>query len=557
MATFCLIPKVADQFIEKIKRGEIDPVKLAEMSSEQRRKAFGFMGKENAVQVNRLFESKLILKNQQTGMISWAKKVGGLTKEARRDIISRIEKMDTILTPKDQQHFLEDLASHKLGATVTMKEAAQIAELSKNVTDTRVKVDETSKRGSESRMEYGRAQVELLNLVEQLKVETTKIKMADFKTDPMGTTGKAIVRTAGFIKSMKATLDNSVIGRQGWKVLFTHPTVWAKNSYQTFVDIAKVLGGKNALDEVRAEVLSRPNAMNGNYLKEKLAVGVKEEAYPTSLPGKIPGLGRVFKASEQAFTAFQYRTRADIFDRYHQIATKIGADPKGIGELANSLTGRGSWAGKSQLTNNVFFSPGLMKSHIDALTFGLSQRNLGSFARKRAAINSLKIITGIASILAVANAMNEDSVETDARSSDFGKIKVGNTRFDVSGGISGYATLAMRLMRQSSKSSTSGKITELNAKDKKGKPKFGAKTIKDVVYDFTENKTAPAVSVLLNIAEGQTFQGETPSPKTVARDLFVPIPITNYDELKNDPDAANKIWALIADGLGISTNTYK
>jgi hypothetical protein len=49
--------------------------------------------------VNSTFEAKLLLKDQQRGYLTWAKKLTGVTPEIRRDLISRIEKMDKVLNP--------------------------------------------------------------------------------------------------------------------------------------------------------------------------------------------------------------------------------------------------------------------------------------------------------------------------------------------------------------------------------------------------------------------------------------------------------------------------
>ena len=84
--------------------GEIDPEKLAAMSSAQRRAEFAKMlGDENAAQVNASFESKLILRDQQRGLVTWAKKLGGLTEPARRDIIAQISRLDRVLAPDEEQ----------------------------------------------------------------------------------------------------------------------------------------------------------------------------------------------------------------------------------------------------------------------------------------------------------------------------------------------------------------------------------------------------------------------------------------------------------------------
>lgn len=545
---FCIPKNLTNIFLEKVKSGEINPEKMASMTSKERRDYFAtFLGESNAKQVNALFESKLLLQHQQQGIINWAKKVSGLTPEAQRDIISRVNKMDRVLTPENEQSFLEDLAAHKLGVTVTMQEASNIASLAKDVAE---KKDAISKGGD--RLDYGRAKVAFDDYVNGLKDEATRKKLIDY-VKPQNI-GEGITKFAGLAKSLKASLDNSVIGRQGLKVLLTHPEVWLKNSKQSFVDMVDTFGGKEVLNEVRADVMSRPNALNGLYKKEGLAVGVREEAYPVHIAEKAPLIGKAFKASEAAFTAFQYRTRADIFDKYVEIAEKTGGDIEGLGKVANSLTGRGnigSLEKNSSTINNLLFSPRFLKSNIDALTFHLMDyRKLGKTAKKEAAINTIKIIGGIAAVLAIAKAINKDSVETDPRSSDFGKIKIGDTRFDASGGMSSLATLASRLALHSTKSSVTGNITQLDS------GKFGAQTPLDVLLNFGENKASPAASVIIDLLKGKDRQGNKPTILGEANNLLTPIPVTTYLELKNDPNSANILVAMLADELGVSTNTY-
>lgn len=132
MAAWCLVPKAADAFLEAIKSGVIDPAKLMDMTSAERREAFAkIVGADNARELNAEFESKLLLKDQQRGLVNWVKKTAGLTEPARRDILARIEKMDRILDPEDEKAFLADLAAKKLGTDVTPEEARNILELSR------------------------------------------------------------------------------------------------------------------------------------------------------------------------------------------------------------------------------------------------------------------------------------------------------------------------------------------------------------------------------------------------------------------------------------------
>lgn len=546
--SFCLLPQATEEFKKALKEGRLNPEILAGMTSAERHALLSdIVGKENATGVNSLFESKLLLKNQQQGAITWAKKVAGLKPEIRRDLISRIEKMDKVLAPAEYDQFLQDLAATKLGVNVTQEEAKTIADLSKKVQETK-----TTMENGGNRLEYGKAKVALGNYVTELKGEANKLSPLEYIKRP----GKIVSDVAGTAKSIKASLDDSAIFRQGWKTLWTNPNIWQKNARQSFVDLVRQVGDKPVMDEITADIVSRPNY--DRMVKAKLAVSTIEEAYPSQLPEKVPILGRIYKGSESAYTGFVYRTRADVFDKYLEVAKKTGVnidDPKelrAIGKLVNSLTGRGSLGPLEPVANavnNVFFSPRMMKSTIDTLTAHQLQKDVTPFVRKQAAKNLLKIVLGTAAVLAIARALKKDSVELDPKSSDFGKIKIGNTRFDVTGGMSGVVTLAARILTQSSKSSTTGIVKPLNSG-------FGSQTGMDVIESFFENKLSPAAALLKDLIKQKDFAGNAPTVMGELNNLFTPLPITTYQELKNDANSANDLLGLILDGLGIATNTY-
>jgi len=560
MATWCLVKSEADKFKKGLKDGSISPEKLVAMTSAERRAYLAkFVNEENAQRINALFESKLLLKNQQAGMISWAKKVSGITPAVRRDLITKIERLDKVLEPKDEKLFLNDLVSTRLGVDVTQEEAKTISEYAKGLAEAKNKMKKDFTFPTEGdRLDYGRAKIKLINYVNGLKEEARKIPLSEYAKTP-GLYPRAISNVAGTAKALKASLDDSAIFRQGWKTLFTNPLIWQKNARQTFVDAIRTFGNKPVMDEIQADIVSRPNFLNGNYEKMKLATGNIEEAFPTTLPEKIPVFGRVYKASENAFTGFVFRQRVDIADKYLDIAKKSGIDLDeknqlpSIGKLVNSLTGRGD-LGKGELVasavNNVFFSPRKLKADIDLLTLHAFDKNFSKFARKQAIINLLKVVAGVAGILGIAKAVKPDSVEFDPRSSDFGKIRVGDTRFDVTAGMGSIITLASRLITMSSKSSTTGNITKLND------DKFGAQTGTDVIYNFFENKLSPMSSVIKDLVNNKDFKGNKPTVSGELNNLFMPLPITTYQELKDNPESADALLSMMADFFGISTNTY-
>lgn len=512
-------------------------------------------------------------------------------KKAKELIQKRIEEYNTKISqgdfkktektpPMDEERIklqkdLEDVrkqwkyVQESLGEVLTPEEAKHITELSKKIADSKQKMESVPRRkpgqkATQEEMDYGRARVEFAEYIDNLKESAEKLTFEEFKSNPPLTLIRGIKHIPGITKSAKATLDNSGIGNQGVKVLYTHPTIWAKNALQSFKDIVHTFGGKNVLAEVSADIVSRPNY--DKYLKDKVAVGVVEEAFPDSrLIEKIPFLGRIHKAADAAFTAFAYRNRADLYDLYTEIAKKAGHTETtglGLGKLVNSLTGRGDLGSFEKVGNEInvlFFSPRFLKSHFDVLTaysgeYLLSkikgkESTISPFVRKQAAINLLKIIGSVATIMATAKAMGAD-VETDPRSSDFGKIKVGNTRFNFTGGMSSLVTLGARIFTQSTKSTTDGEIKELNT------GKFGSMTTWDAIQKFMEGKLSPVAGVVRDISKGQTYGGERVTLGGELKNLTVPLPITNYEELAKDPNSADKIAAIIADGLGIFTSTY-
>lgn len=533
------------------------------MTSAERHSFFmSFMGEENALKTNALFESKLLLKDQQRGMITWAKTLTGMKPEVQRDFLAKVQRLDKVLEPEDLNAFLSDFVEQRLGLGVSTKEASEIAGLSKKIAETKAAMETGG-----DRLDYGRARVAFANYVNNLKLKAERPNVKEFLTqNPL----KTVSDIGGQAKSIKASLDNSAIFRQGWKTLFSNPIIWGRNARKSFSDLVRTVGGAHVLDELNADIVSRPtyDAMK----KAGLAVGNIEEAFPSALPEKIPGLGRIYKASESAYTAFVQKTRADVFDKYLEVAKQAGVDVtdekqlKAIGKVVNSLTGRGN-LGRAEpaadFFNNVFFSPRFLKSNIDLLTVHALDSGMTPFARKQAAMNLAKVVAGTAIVLMSAEKIGkafgiENPVEWDSRSSDFGKIKIGNTRFDVTGGMGSIITLATRLARQSSKSTTSGNITKIDDPNA-----YKGATTLSTLEDFLQNKLSPLPSFILALRAGQDRFTKKPinlnTPEGLlnsAQSLAGPIPIANYQELAADPNSANDLAAMIADGLGISVNDY-
>ena len=566
MATFCLIKQQADNFRQALRGGAIDPTLLALMTSAERRAELAkYVGRENAQQVNALFESKLLLKNQQAGMIAWARAVMGVTKSRKQEMIDKIERMQNILDPKDN-NFLQDLASTRLKIDVTQEEAKNIADLSRNITEKKAKADENGKFPNEDdRLAYGASKVALEEYVNELKLQAGKTGVFE---DPIGKVKQLPLDIASFAKSALASLDNSFFGRQGIKVLANQKTwkIWTSNFMKSWDDIQKELRGIDAMTLIRADIYSRPNAMNGKYRAMNLGLeALNEEAYPSSLPEKIPALGRLFKASQSAYNGAALKMRADLADYYINLAEGAGInmnDPKQaqpIGTIIGSMTGKGRLPvsqGTAEALNVLFFSPKFLKANIDSLTAHIFDKSMTPFAKKLAAENLLRMVITYASIFMVANLLDPDSVEEDPRSPNFGKLKLWGNWVDITGGMGQIVTLVSRLIPTTHEGkwgfwtkNRAGVYKELGAED------FGGQDAMDVLVSFLEGKLSPAAKTVSTIWRQQDFQGNKPTPESIAKSLFIPIPAQNIPQLAESPESSFVIGSVMLDLLGFSTSS--
>jgi hypothetical protein len=591
MANFCLPKQAVDNFTNALRSGKIDPEKLKAMTSEERRNVFkDIVGPEGAKQVNSEFEARTLLKNQKYAYTAWAKKVAGITPEARKDLSAKIQKLDHVLSPEEEKSFLHDLASTKLGANVTSDEAKKVVELSDKVEQTRgagiSTPEQAMKKGftpTKTDLDHGYAKYDLQKYVSDLKNSHEKFHLSNLKT-PVGVvqeTAKLPRRVADLSKSIGASLDDSFALRQGSKALLTHPKYWQKEFRQSFVNLAK--GAKNAeaaQREFKARIMADP--MYDQAVKDKLAITGHEDVFPTSAPGKIPIAGRAFNASEVAYDAYAENLRLALYKNEMRLAQDKGLETaqgdfgKNVAKMVNSLTGRGGLGRLEPVSgpiNVAFYSLRFLKSNIDTLLLHPLGAGVGgttdrvfqkegakavSYAQKRAAYNLVKIIAGTAAILGVADKLKPGSVQWDPRSSDFGKIKVGDTRFEVTGGLDSLATLASRLVptrgpngtHPYTRSTTSNSLTQENTGN------YGSQSTLDTLLSFVENKTSPVAGIGVDLAKGQTHNDTKPTVGSELGSLVEPLNVKNYTELKNDKNSANILTSVLADTLGVSTNTY-
>ena len=573
---YCIPKDKVMAFKQALRSGEINPQSLADMESSLARRNYlaKFVGEKDAMSVNALFESKLLLKNQRAGMIAWARKTAGLSPTLKKDIIQKIEGLSEVLNPESEKAFLSDLAAQKLGMGITSEEGEIISNITSKITEAKSKANADGVFPSEnSRLEYGINKVNLENYINEVKLASEKLNLREHK---IKIAGKILTEIPGTLKSTVASMDNSFWGRQGLSVAYTQPRIWTRNFIKSWGDMVKQLtargnilgsGDDAVLNAIKADIYSRPNAVTGKYKAGGYGLEVmSEEAYPSSAPEKIPVLGRLFKTSEVLYNGAALRLRADLADRYIKLAEMNGVNTLNpeeaipIGHLVSTLTGRGNlgvFEMAAKPLNAVAFSAKFLKSRFDILTMGMTDQKIRNnpFARKEAAKATLKIIGTVATILTTAKLIDPESVEEDPRSSNFGKIKISGKWVDITGGTAGILTAAARITptRHEGKLSlwkknADGSYTDLWSGE------FGKQNGLDIVENFVEGKFSPMAGIMRDIWTSTDYSGNPVTAKSILENQL-PISLQTWNQLKTDPSTSNAFGLTVIDMLGLSVSS--
>ncbi len=323
-------------------------------------------------------------------------------------------------------------------------------------------------------------------------------------------------------RAVMATGDLSAPLRQG--VFF----VGRKEFYSAFKDMFGQFANKETFAASQAEISRRPT--HGLMRENGLAltnvgkfIDEREEQFTSHLVSKIPVFGKVTEMSEQAYVGFLNRLRADVFDDFVRKAEDLGidikAEPKYLKDAArfiNAATGRGSLGDMSQaarVLSQTFFSPRLIASRLQLLNPFFYGR-LHPSVRKEA-LKSAGSFGGIAASILGLAAMGGATVSMDLLSSDFGKMKFGDTRYDILGGFQQYIVAGARIA-SGMKTTNKGETVELGKK-------YGQDTRKDVLFNLFENKTAPIPSFMIAWMDGREKSGEKFDAKQAAIQRAWPI----------------------------------
>lgn len=455
---------------------------------------------------------------------------------------------------KELRQALKSLTGNDIGvASLKTRLKDRINELNKRISDgDYVKPD---KHVLELDEEAKRLRDEALRVKREYEIGTEKYKLANrTKTEK---TIDTISNLVGLTKSLKATWDLSAPFRQGIVASVNHPIIASRAIW----DMHQAAGSEKFYERWRNDLEASPayKLMEDSGLSlttnKSAKVLAKEEDFSTTLSEKVPFV----RGSERAYSFYLNYLRANIFiDAANELQSPetgytFDSHPeefKSLARVINNETGRGglgSLEKHSSLAGNVLWSPRLMASRINLFT-SIFDPSYTPRARQKAAIDLLRFIGAVSGVLFLASANDDWDIEWNPLSSNFGKIKRGDTRYSVMGGMESYITFMARMLSGLTKDSK-GKIKEL------GGDKFGSRSRGDIAETFFRGKANPIAGIVANLAYGKDVVGNTYEPWDVA-DEAIPLVLPEMMDAYNAGGLGEVIKTIPATTYGIGVSRY-
>lgn len=320
-------------------------------------------------------------------------------------------------------------------------------------------------------------------------------------------------------RTLMTSWDASAPLRQGAILFAGHPIAGAKATGT----MIRAMASPKYADLVRQQIENSPNATiyekMGLYFADttsSAALTAREEQIMSRLAGKIPGVG----GSQRGYTTFLNKLRQDVADNFIAGHPNLSnKELKDFGHVINIMSGRGDlpkFLQDNSAILNAAFAPRYAMSRLQLpveMVKAALPRALGGTtgaASKELARDVIAFAGTGAAILTLGKLAGVWNVELDPRSTDFGKGKMGNTRFDFWAGEQQIARYAAQLvgdptrgvdsLKTGQRKTSTGQIVDANRLDTVGR--------------WLQTKKSPAVGLATDLLQGKDFVGQPLDLKT-------------------------------------------
>lgn len=396
----------------------------------------------------------------------------------------------------------------------------------------------------------------------QAKLESAKAEFAAAlerdryeKLSAVGKLKEQGLNTYDAARNLMTTGEFSFILRQGKMTALSHPILTAKAIPDTVRALFSDEVGARAID---LQTMNKPEAAAARAAKlhlveEGAKLSRQEEIFASKWAEKIPGL----RNFNQAGRVFLNKVRFDVWkllrDQLPEITPERDAQ---LAKFVNEATGRGTLGGAEGAAvtlGRVMFSPRFLASRIQLLV-GHSLWGGDAATRRIIAKEYAKSLAALGVYYTLLAQMKDKNgkpatIEKDPRSSDFGKVKVGNTRLDPLAGLAQLITFGARTATLERKDAK-GKITSLQS------PAFGQQKWSDVAANFARSKLHPVPGAVINLFNGTDLGGNPATIQNQALNMVAPLTYMDvYQALKEQDMPEAEIMSLLT-LLGEGLQTY-
>ncbi len=326
-------------------------------------------------------------------------------------------------------------------------------------------------------------------------------------------------------RALKASIDLSAPFRQGISLSMGQPKEFWSSFGRMFKTIFSEASAEQLDNVIRSNRFYELADDSGLYIaplrRAAADITEHEEAFMSRFAEYIPGI----RQSERAYVSFLNKLRADTFYSYAKKWEYSGRNPKDYKDLAqfiNWATGRGdlprSLTGAGSVLNAAFFSPRFAASRLEMMSLPFTMWTKTPAVRKVILRNVVSFVGTGLSALALIKMTGAGDVELDPRSSDFGKIRIGNLRYDFWGGFQQWARFIAQIVTAKRKATSTGLTYDINRLD--------------TALDLVRSKESPIFGLGWDLFKGESFTGEPVGADLgqTAKDLLLPMVIQDIWE---------------------------
>lgn len=362
-------------------------------------------------------------------------------------------------------------------------------------------------------------------------------------------------------RALVTAIDISAAGRQGIVLTARNPVEVARSFPAMIRAMASEEGFARGAQNIRANPKFEEALGHGLELTNIGGGTAAEEAFISTLASRIPGV----RMSERGFVMYLDTLRMLTYEKYANRIDKLALRKTWavertdlvkaeIARFINHASGRGTIQGAGEFIpamNAVFFAPRFLVSRPQSVWDMV--RPGATATSRQIAFENLGAFVGLGVGMMATARMFGAKVELDPRSSDFGKMRFGNTRIDFWGGFQPIARYIAQFSTGRSKNVFTGDMEKV----------FWGKT----ALRFFRSKLAPGGALLydLTVNEGRNYEGDDTFFKspgwekawTEFQDRLLPLAIQDAIEAYRSEGIASAITAAGVSALGGGVSSFE